>query len=83
MKNSREAWVVFRRIIFILFIIFLINYYQVESGNYENEINKKTILTEEKIHEFEEDVKNGNFIDIKDYTETPYVDTTTITSNIK
>lgn len=82
MKNSRKAWITFRRIITILFIIFLINYYQVESGNYKNSTTKRTILTEEKIKEFEEDVKNGEFVDIKDYTETDNIDTTTTTSNI-
>lgn len=77
MKNSKKAWLVFRRITLLLFIIFLINYFQVESGNYKNEMAKKTILTEEKIKEFEEDVKNGDYIDIKDYTEVNYIDTST------
>ncbi len=82
MKNSRKAWLVFRRILLILFVVFLINYYQVESGNYQNEINKKTILTEEKIKEFEEDVRNGEFVDIKNYTEQTYVDTSNSVDNI-
>lgn len=77
MKNNKKAWIVFRRITLLLFVIFLINYFQVESGNYKDEFNKKTILTEEKIKEFEEDVKNGEFIDIKNYTETNYIDTST------
>lgn len=82
MKNSKEAWIIFRRIITVLFIIFLINYYQVESGNYKNSTTQRTVLTEEKIREFEEDVKNGKFVDIKNYTETDTVDTTTTTSNV-
>ena len=45
-------------------------------------INRQTILTEEKIKEFEEDVKNGTFVDIKDYTENTYVDTSNTASNI-
>jgi len=69
MKNSKKAWIVFRRTTIILFIIFLINYYQVESGNYISEENKRAILTEEKIEEFETDVKNGDFVDIKDYVQ--------------
>ncbi len=75
MHNSRTAWLVFKRILIILFILFLINYYQVESGNYQSELSKKTILTEEKIREFEDDVRNGEYVDIKDYTESNYVDT--------
>lgn len=82
MKNSHKAWVIFRHILTLLFIFFLINYYQVASGNYKSEINRQTILTEEKIKEFEEDVKNGTFVDIKDYTENTYVDTSNTASNI-
>ncbi len=77
MKNSHKAWVIFRRIMIVFFIMFLINYYQVKSGNYVSEENKRTILTEEKIKEFENDVKNGDFVDIKDYTENNVVDTRT------
>ena len=75
MKNSKKAWQVFKTILILLFIFFLINYYQVESGNYQNELTQKTILTEEKIKEFEQDVKDGNYIDLKNYTENNYVDT--------
>ena len=82
MKNSLKAWIIFRRIIIFLFVVFLINYYQVKSGNYISEENKRTILTEEKIREFEDDVKNGDFVDIKDYTENDYVDTTTAVTDI-
>lgn len=79
MKNSRQAWLVFKRILFILFIFFTINYYQAENNNYASQ---KTILTEEKIKEFEEDVKNGNFVDIKNYTEDTYIETSNSFSNI-
>lgn len=79
MKNSREAYLVFKRIIILLFIFFLINYYQSENNNYTT---NKTILTEEKIKEFEKDVKNGNYVDIKKYTEDPYVETSNSFSNL-
>ncbi len=82
MKNSKKAWIVFRRITLVFFITFLINYFQVESGNYKNTANQKTILTEEKIKEFEEDVKNGEYVDIKNYTETNYIDTSTPITDI-
>ena len=80
MKNSVKAWIVFRRILFILFIFFIINYFQAESNN--NLLTKKTILTEEQIKEFESDVKNGKFVDIKDYTSINTVDTSNSISNI-
>jgi len=75
MNNYTKFWKILRKIIFILFIFYLINFFVVESGFYKSETTKKTILTEEKIAEFENDVKNGTFVDIKDYTEEEYVDT--------
>ena len=82
MKNSKKAWVVFRRILFVLFIIYLINYFMASTGYYENKINNKTILTEEKIKEFESDVKNGEEVDIKNYLDAQYVDTSNTWSKV-
>lgn len=80
MKNSKKTWIVFRRILFILFIIFLINYFAVSTGYHKSQINKKTVLTEEKIKEFEEDVKNGEYVDINDYVVEDYTDTSNFIS---
>jgi phage/plasmid-associated DNA primase len=68
MKNSRTAWIIFRRILTFLFIIFIILYFQVETG-LVSEAKTKAIITQENIKKFEEDVKNGEYIDIKNYTE--------------
>ncbi len=54
-------------IIVIIFLIFVCSYYISNSGYYEYELNKKTVLTNEKIKEFEEDVKNNMDVDIKEY----------------
>ncbi len=48
-------------------IIFLVMVFTSSSGYYEYELNKKSTLTQEAIKQFEEDVKNGKEIDIKDY----------------
>lgn len=80
MKNSRTLWIIFRRSITILFIIFVILYFQVETGT-NTSLRNKTIITEENIKKFEEDVKNGEYIDIKDYTEENNIDTSNIISN--
>lgn len=80
MKNSVKAWIIFRRILLLLFFFFLINYFQAESNN--NLLTQKTILTEEQIKEFEEDVKNGEFVDIKDYTSVNNIDTSNSVSNL-
>lgn len=82
MKNNKKAWIIFKRIMAVLFIIFLISYFQVERGNYNNDLRNKTILTEEKIKEFEEDVRNGEYVDIKDYTEIEYIDASNTLSNL-
>ncbi|MBQ8193210.1 MAG: hypothetical protein IJZ46_03975 [Bacilli bacterium] len=81
MKNSKKAWDIFKNVVFILFIFFLINYFQVYNGEPSKRITKKTIITEEKINEFEEDVKNGEQIDIKEYIKEEEVDTTNIISD--
>lgn len=82
MKNSKKAWEWFKRIMLLLFMFYLINYFQVSSGNYFNNTTKKTILTEQKIKEFEKDVKNGTFVDIKDYTDNTYVNSENNVSSI-
>ena len=81
MKNSRTAWLVFRRILTFLFIVFMILYFQVETG-LVSEARTKTIITQENLQKFEEDVKNGEYIDIKNYMEDNTVDTSNLISDI-
>lgn len=80
MKNSHTAWVVFRRIISLLFILFVVLYFHVETGS-NNTLKEKTIITQENIKKFEEDIKNGEYVDIKDYTESSNIDTSNIMSD--
>ena len=58
---------IFARIFFILFIVFLAIYIFSESGYYEFEQHNRMVLTETKIKEFENDIKEGKEIDIKNY----------------
>ena len=58
---------IFSIIFFTLFISFVAIYISSATGYYEFEQHKKMILTEEKIKEFEQDVKDGKEIDIKEY----------------
>ena len=58
---------VFRNIIIILFVIFIALYISQSSGYYEYEQYKKVALTNEQIKQFEEDIKKGKNIDLKDY----------------
>ena len=70
-KNpNRYFW----RTLIILIIIFSSLYIAMESGYYDSKLGKNVELTEEKIKEFEQDVKDGKDIDIKDYLKEDYKD---------
>ena len=57
----------FLRLLSLLFLLFISLYIALESGYYEAKVSKKTAMTEESIKRFEEDVKNGNPIDLNTY----------------
>ena len=59
---------IFLKVILILFIIYF-SLYLMDNLGYYNLSTKQTILTEEKIKEFENDIKNGKSIDLIDYVE--------------
>ena len=80
MPKKKFNW--FKFILSTLFIIFLIYYLAYSSGYYEAKINKKTILTKEKIEEFENDVKEKKEIDIKNYVNNDYIDYSSTISKI-
>ncbi len=63
-------------------IIYISSYYVSNSGYYEYNMQKKTILTNEKIKEFEHDVKNNEDIDIKNYLDYEEYDYSNRMSNI-
>ena len=67
-------------ILFILFIVY-ISLFIAESGYYEKQTYEKTILTEENIRKFEEDVKNNKEINIEDYTTSENKDYSCLASN--
>lgn len=56
-------------ILIITILIFICSYYISNSGYYEYELKQKTYLTNEKIKEFEKDIKNNQNIDIKTYLD--------------
>ncbi len=53
--------------VWFLFISFLVLYFAQANGYYEELNKKKVTLTNEKIKEFEEDVKNGKEIKVENY----------------
>lgn len=58
----------FFKILSALFLLFISLYIALESGYYEAKLSKKTAMTQESIERFEEDIKNGNPIDVNSYT---------------
>lgn len=60
---------IFRIILLVLFILFAGVYLVGNSGYYDYDVTAKTRLTEEQIKKFEEDIKNGEAIDVDSYLE--------------
>ena len=62
MKNN------FITIILILaFTIFVASYFIEKTGYYDYKLQEKTILTNEQIKKFEQDLKEGKEVDIEEY----------------
>ena len=67
MQKKKFNWFFF--ILSSLFLIYLAFYIAYTSGYYEANVSRHTIITQEKLEEFENDVKNNKEIDVKDYIE--------------
>ena len=63
-EKKKKNW--FLSILVVLFI-FYIALYMMDSLGYYNIAAKNKVITEEKLQEFEEDVKKGKKIDLKEY----------------
>lgn len=58
---------IFHGCIWVLFLSFLVLYFAEAGGYYESVNSKKTYLTNEKIKQFEKDVKEGREIKVENY----------------
>jgi hypothetical protein len=72
MKKPNYSW--FWLILGGFFLTFLAFYIAYSSGYYEAKVQKKATITQEKITEFEQDVKDGKEIDLKEYVNNDYID---------
>ncbi len=80
-KNNKGINRLFK-IMVLLFIVFLC-LYSISLNGYVENINKdKTLYTEEQIKQFENDVLNGEEIDINKYTLPEQVDYSNDVSNL-
>ncbi len=65
-KKKPNRW---GQLLTIAFIIFLGLFIASKSGYYEAQLNNKVILTDKQIAKFEEDVLNGEVVDVNSYLE--------------
>ena len=66
MKKDKKNKI-YKFIFWLFFMSFLVIYFSELTGYYEYQNHLKASLTEEQIKKFEEDVKNGNEVDINEY----------------
>ena len=75
---------VFINIFLLLFIGYIVCFVIGESGYYEYKLQRKTVMTNESMQKFEEDVKEGKDVSLEDYvvsSEKDYTTTLTRTTN--
>ena len=63
-----KRYKIFKWAFVFLFIIFMTLYFSQLTGYYEYRNYQKMVMTEEQIKQFEQDIKDGKEVDIKDYT---------------
>ena len=73
MKKSKNSKYFFR-ILFCFFLVCVALLIAYESGYYETRMSNRAVLTKEAMEKFEEDVKNGEVVDVEDYLKKESVD---------
>lgn len=74
---------IFKFILLCFIICFLVILFAGKTGYYEKKLRDNSILTEEQIKKFEEDLKNGKNVDISNYVINENKDyTTKLTSDV-
>ena len=63
-KKKKSIWL---RLIGLLFILYLSLIIAIDAGYYNRVLGEKAIITEEKMREFEKDVKEGKDVELYDY----------------
>ena len=69
-------------IIIILVLVFISSYMISESGYYEYAMQQKTVITNDKIKEFEQDIKDNKNIDLIKYLDNEQIDYSNKITNI-
>ena len=68
--DNKPHFNIWKFLITLLFIIFLITYILGVSGYYETKMQEKTVYTSEQIEQFEQDIQAGKQVDLNNYVDT-------------
>lgn len=68
-EKKKLIYKIFRKIFLMLFIGFTVLYFTEASGYYEYQLHEKVVLNDEKIKQFEQDIKDGKNINVDDYVK--------------
>lgn len=63
-KKKKSIWL---RLLGILFLLYISLTIAIDAGYYEKITGSRAIITEEKMKEFENDIKNGKDVSLNDY----------------
>lgn len=66
-EKKKLAYKIIRKIFLAIFIAFTVLYFTQATGYYEYQLHEKVILNEEKIKQFEQDIKDGKDINVDNY----------------
>lgn len=58
----------------VITVLFIVSYIVSETGYYKYSLRRRMVITSDRIKEFEEDIKNNENIDIKNYLDDDRVD---------
>ena len=63
-KRKKNIWL---RLLGVLFILYIALTIAIDAGYYEKMMGSKAVITEEKMRQFESDVKEGRDVSLSDY----------------
>lgn len=64
-KKNKGTWVL--KALGVLFVVYISLTIAISTGYYEAKLSEKTTITDEAMQQFEQDVREGKDVDIKDY----------------
>ena len=72
MKKKKTS--IFFKLLGVLFLVYVALIIAYKSGYYETRANSKALMTKEAMAKFEDDLRNGEIVELKDYLKEEKVD---------